>query len=131
MLIVETAVAVGMLCASTKRKRAVDDMTPSYAVGSGLTVVSFQASSGSTLENKMTHDIEEMPGVVSVTVQRSGDVFDVMVVMEDTNFEQFNTVAQKKVDLYEDFPGHTFNFNFVTSASFYRQRETMLTSHAA
>jgi hypothetical protein len=118
MLIVETAFAVGMLCTSTtKRKRAVEDMNPSYAVGNGLTVLPFQASSGSTLENKMTNEIEDMPGVVDVRVKRTGDNFDVLVVMENMDFGPFSGVVEKELALDAKFPEFTFNFELLPAAA--------------
>jgi hypothetical protein len=129
MLVLETAFTVGMLCASSKRKRAVDDLTPSYAVGNGLTVVPFQASSGGTLENKMTSEIEDMPGVVSVTVKRAGDTFDVSVVMENMDFDPFNAVVLKKVDLYDKFPDYHFNFELTPADAL--PKRAMLALHAA
>jgi len=128
--VLETAVAVGMFCASTKRGRA-EEQSPRYIVSSGLTLVPFRASSSGTLEGFMTDEIQDLPGVVSVSVKRDGTVFNVLVVMEDTDFDRFATVAQKKIGLYENFPNHTFNFDFITAESLHCKQETMLTSHAA
>jgi hypothetical protein len=129
MLVLETAFTVGMLCASSKRKRAVDELAPSYAVGNGLTVVPFRASNGGTLENKMTNEIEEMPGVVSVAVKRMGDTFDVSVVMENMDFDPFNAVILKKVDLYDKFPDYHFNFELTPADAL--PKRAMLALHAA
>lgn len=117
MLIVETAVVVGMLCASTKRVRAFEEMTPQYIIGNGLSIIPFQAPSGRTLERKMTSEIEEMPGVMSVNVKRTGDAFDVFVMMRDMDFDAFSGVVQKELELDSRFPAYTFNFELLPAAA--------------
>jgi hypothetical protein len=114
MLIVETAVAVTLLCASTKRQR-IEDFA--YSMNSSAKQKVFQIASGRTLESKMTGDIEEMAGVVAVTVKRTGDTFDVSVIMENMDFDPFRAVVEKELALDGTYPDLTFNFEILPKAA--------------
>jgi hypothetical protein len=68
-------------------------------------------ASGRTLERQMTDDIEDLAGVISVKVNRVDNTFDVLVVMENMDFEPFDAVIRKKVELFDRHPDFTFNFD--------------------
>lgn len=59
----------------------------------------------------MTKDIEDLAGVVDVTVRRTGDTFAVTVLMENLEFGPFESVVKKEVELFERYPQYTFNFD--------------------
>lgn len=126
MLIAETVVIVNLLCTSTKRRRSELDQEPQYTTNS---IAWFEVASGRTLEGKMTSDIEEMPGVVEVRVMRTGDTFDVFVVMENMEFGPFNAVIQKELELYAKFPRYTFNFDLTPVMAL--EPDPALSLHAA
>lgn len=127
-MIVETAVAVTLLCTSAKRQRPEVDVSCITNSGSaGIHLV--RVASGRTLEAKMVDDIEEMSGVVDVTVKRTGDVFDVFVVMENMDFAPFSAVVQKELDLDAKFPDYTFNFDLLPLTAI--TEESTLRSNAA
>jgi hypothetical protein len=129
-MIMETVIATGIICAASTKRKAFDETTP-YVVTGKSSIIQFRVPSGKTLEGKMLNEIQELAGVVDVKVTRRGDTFDVLVVMENTEFGPFEAVAQKKVNLYEDFPDYTFNFDFITAASLRQEQADMLAYHAA
>jgi len=103
MFIVETLVATTLLCSSLKRESGAVCVTSSGIV---------QVASGGTLENKMTGEIEDISGVLDVSVKRTGDTFDVSVTMENMDFEPFDKVVNCKLSLYDRYPNYTFNFDY-------------------
>jgi len=115
MLVAETVVAVTMLCSSAKRRSHGDSPT-CLSVVSTSTIGSCQASSGRTLERQMTDDIEQLRGVRRASAKRSGDVFDVSVVMEDMDFARFDAVVQKELELYSTYPDFTFYFDIMSAS---------------
>jgi hypothetical protein len=106
VFIAETVMAAGLCYIPLKRVR---DMR--YVVCTSEHAELVQTASGKTMEGQMISDIEEMAGVCRVSVNRAGDTFDVFVVMENMDFEPFDAVIRKKVDLYDRYPDLTFNFD--------------------
>ena len=111
MLVAESVLVITLFCSPTKRRQTIDSPSPPE----GIHVVGYPLSihhlSGNTLEAATVDEIEKMPGVVSVSAKRRGGAFDLFVVMENMDFEPFNAVIQKKVALFEKYPGFTFNFD--------------------
>ena len=110
MFFVETAVAATLLC--TANKRQCSEIESLSVVNSKHGTSLFKVSSGRTLEGKMVNDIQDMAGVVDVTVKRTGDTFDVFVVMENMEFEPFDRVVNCKLALYDRYPNYTFHFDY-------------------
>src|SRR5437764_355591 len=107
MLIAETAVVIGPASADLRRL----DVDSGYVVCESSHVVGVQIASGRTLEGQIISDIKQMNGVRHVSVLRSGSAFEVVVVMENMDFDPFNAVVQKELDLYSRFPNFTFHFD--------------------
>jgi hypothetical protein len=64
-----------------------------------------------TLEGQMISDIQEIDGVRDVSVSRTGDTFDVSVIIDSMEFSRFDAVVQKELQLYSEFPQFTFHFD--------------------
>jgi hypothetical protein len=106
MIIAETILAISVLCTVPKRK--VSEFDICY-VSDG--VHAYQLSSGVSLERKVTIDLSEIDGVRDVDISRNGNVFEVRVAMNTLEFEKFEKVVQKEIELFDAFPGLTFNFD--------------------
>ena len=106
MIIAETILAISVLCTVPKRK--VPEFDVCY-VADG--VHAYQLSSGMSLERKVIIDLSEVDGVRDVDISRNGNVFDVRVAMNTLEFEKFEKVVQKELELFDAFPGLTFNFD--------------------
>ncbi len=59
----------------------------------------------------MNIDLTELEGVRGVEITRRGDTFEVTVGMDTLEFSPFEKVIQKELELFDEFPGLTFNFN--------------------
>lgn len=110
MVMLETIAAATLLCNAAARRELEPISDHLQVVGRPLLV---QRATGNTLEYMMLTDIESLPGVVSVSAKRTGDTFDVSVVMENMDFEPYDAVIRKKVALFDAYPSLTFNFDLM------------------
>ena len=123
MIIAESILALSVLCTIPKRLNLGHELQ--YISGAGTC---FQVSSGPTLEERLTMDIEQISGVREVSVKRNGDSLDVCVVIDNMEFALYEKVIQKELDLFEKFPNLQVRFDVVP---FIENDESSLTLNAA
>jgi hypothetical protein len=107
MLVVETMMAVGLCCGPLKRSNSKTH----YAVCTSERAELVQVSTGNSMESQMLSDIEKIEGVLHAEVSRSGDTFDVSVLIDSMDFPKFDAVVQEELRLYVAFPQFTFHFD--------------------
>jgi hypothetical protein len=63
------------------------------------------------LGQTVTNEIEDIDGVQGVSIKQAGDSYAVNVVMETIDFESFQKVVAKELELFDKYPGLRFDFN--------------------
>ena len=125
MIVAETLLAVTLM-SSLPKKRSGQERDYVYSSNAGNC---FEIASGMSLERTVNTEIEELPGVHSVAVKRNSQTsFVVDVVMETLEFSTYQKVIEKELDLFDQFPALTFEFNVVPLAAV---QGTSPVSHAA
>jgi hypothetical protein len=95
---------------ATRRRRAAGEEAY-YISNTSAVTNSFSVSSGISLGQKVTHEIEDLGGVRCVEVKQSGVSYAVRVVMETIDFENFQKVVAKELELSDRHPEMRFDFD--------------------
>jgi hypothetical protein len=115
MIIVETALALSVICTLPKRRActgADGGELITYTITTDNSDQVFQMPSGISLERQMTIDLENIDGVGHVDVKELGDsIYSVNVSMATFEFSSYEKVIEKELELMKTIPDSKFNFN--------------------
>ena len=114
MIVCETILAVTMVCTAAGTAR--DESLPEFLSG-GLAKNFFQISSGSSLEEQVKRDIEQLEGVHSVQITKGNGRIAVNVFLTELDFRYFPALAAKEIELFDSYPGLKFDFNMLPIAA--------------
>jgi hypothetical protein len=110
MLIVETAVAVTLLCAATRRQRIENS---EYSISSSVKTHLFQVASGRTLEGDMREELQGLPNVSGVTVKRNGNLVSVDVELSQFDRASRRRIYSKERELAKYYPAHVLDVRLI------------------
>ncbi|HYL73330.1 MAG TPA: hypothetical protein VEU96_03950 [Bryobacteraceae bacterium] len=109
MIIAETIIAVTLFATVPKK---IHDWSELHYISDGKTASNcFEASSGVSLEHRLTEELQGIEGVGAVRVTQSGNSYFVSVVMDTYEFSNYEKVIQKEMELFDKHASFKFNFN--------------------
>lgn len=112
MIIAETFIVATLLCTSPCRKMSSRNFQYTVAGKNG-----FQISSDDSLGALLTMELRNIPGVRNVAVNRSGNNFDVDVLLESLDFSVFDQVVNRELYLFDEFPEFNFRFSILPAVA--------------
>src|SRR5271170_6967378 len=101
-----------MLCTSPCRKMSNRHFQYTAAGKNG-----FQISNDDSLGALLTMELRNIPGVRDVAVNRSGNDFQVNVVLESLDFTVFDQVVKRELYLFDEFPDFNFRFSILPAVA--------------
>lgn len=110
-LIGEAVLVVTMACTGNRRQQSGCNAVPLTFVSD--TSTGFQVCSGSTLEDEVRNELLDIEGVMSVDITPNGDRFQVRVELRELDFDLYSKVAQKELDLFDQFQAIKYRFDIV------------------
>jgi len=109
IFVAETVFAITTICTTARRRHVVAEP---YCISNIATISnSFSVSTGISLGQTVTNEIEDIDGVQGVSIKQAGDSYAVNVVMETIDFDSFQKVVAKELELFDKYPGLRFDFN--------------------
>ncbi len=125
IFVAENVLAITTICSTARRRHVVAE--PYYISNIATISNSFSVSTGISLGQTVTNEIEDIGGVQGVSIKQAEDSYAVNVVMETIDFESFQKVVAKELELFDKHPGLRFDFNI----DFAQNEESNLGSNAA
>jgi hypothetical protein len=113
LLVAETVFAATVLC-STAERRQRSENDPFFVSNRGLTC--FNVCTGSSLENKLTTEFENIAAVKDVRVNRSGDTFALEIEMARFDRVSRRQIYAREKELYHRFPQYSFGFCLIDAS---------------
>ncbi len=110
-MFIETAVAVGLFCAPTKRKH-VNEFKP-YVVNGASSIISFHVASGKTMERLVSEEFDELAGVGAVGVIKNGRSLSVDVEMSAFDKTSRRNVYATERRIAKSYPGYAFDVRLI------------------
>jgi hypothetical protein len=98
---------MSILCTVPKRRSFETEL---FVVATGSSQ-RFELSTGASLEDTLTSEIENIAGVGSVEINQVGDSCQVNVTMETYDFSSYEKVIEKEMQLFDQNHGSKFVFN--------------------
>jgi hypothetical protein len=109
LIIAETVIAVTLFATVPKR---IHDWSELHYISDGKTASNcFVASSGVSLEHRLTEELQSIEGVGAVTVTQLGNSYLVNVVMDTYEFSNYDKVIQKEMEMFDKHPSFKFHFD--------------------
>jgi hypothetical protein len=109
MIIAETILVPTLLTSVPKKPK---DWAELHYVCDGKTVSNcFVASSGVSVERKLTNELEKIDGVGAVEINQSGNSYRVNITMDSYDFSKYERVIAKELEMFDKIPGSKFVFN--------------------
>ena len=107
-IIAEGVLVVTLICGAARRRPHEED---SYYV-SGEAPRCYQVLTGISAEEELMNEIESIQGVGGVVIrQLAPDSYEVNVTMETFEFENFQRVVQKELEVFDKLSSSKYVFN--------------------